>query len=82
MKIRILSRLAVLACVAAAAAGCSFYRITDPASKTDYYTTKYDQERQGSVKFTDDKTGKIVTLQNTEITKISEETYREHVPKK
>ena len=57
--------------------GCTdHYRVTDPASGKAYYTTKVsDAGRAGAVRITDEKTGSIVTLQSSEVKKISEEEY-------
>jgi hypothetical protein len=59
-------------------AGCSdnHYRVTDPTSGTSYYTTKVsDAGKGGAVKIKDEKTGSTVTLQSSEVKKISEEEY-------
>ena len=58
--------------------GCSsnYYRVTDPGSGKSYYTTKVeDAGRAGAVKIKDDKTGNTVTLQSSEVRKISEDEY-------
>jgi hypothetical protein len=59
-------------------AGCSdnHYRVTDPTSGTTYFTTKVsDAGKGGAVKIKDEKTGSTVTLQSSEVKKISEEEY-------
>ena len=59
-------------------AGCSdnHYRVTDPASGKAYYTTKVsDTGKSGAVKIKDAKTGSTVTLQSSEVKKISEGEY-------
>lgn len=59
-------------------AGCSdnHYRVTDPTSGTTYYTTKIsDAGKGGAVKIKDEKTGSLVTLQSSEVKRISEEEY-------
>ena len=55
--------------------GCTtYYRVTDPTSHKDYYTT--ETRRVGSaVTFKDGRTGADVTLQNSEIETISKEQY-------
>jgi hypothetical protein len=57
--------------------GCTnHYRVTDPTSGKTYYTTKVsDAGRAGAVKIKDEKTGSIVTLQSSEVQKISEDEY-------
>ena len=57
--------------------GCSnYYRIKDPTTDKDYYTTKYSQSRDGSVSFEDDRTGAEVTLQNSEIQEVEKDVYK------
>jgi hypothetical protein len=52
--------------------GCTrYYRVIDPASGKTYNTTKIDRSRRGFVKFEDAKSGSEVTLQSSEIRKIS-----------
>lgn len=60
--------------------GCTdYYKIVDPASGKAYYTTDYDDKRNGAVTFTDDASGSLVTIQNSEVTEISKEAYEENV---
>ena len=58
-------------------AGCGsggYYMVREPGSTTSYYTT--DLATSGSaLKFKDGKTGSAVTLQNSEVKKISKEEY-------
>jgi len=65
-------------------AGCTtYYRVTDPASGKEYYTTNVkDKGRSGAVKITDDKTGSSVTLQSSEVREISEDEYKAATGKK
>jgi hypothetical protein len=60
-----------------ALAGCaSHYVVRDPASGNTYYTR--DVERagdSGSVRFKDDATGASVTIQQSEVQKVSEDEY-------
>lgn len=59
-------------------AGCSdnHYRVTDPTSGKEYYTTKVeDTGKGGAVKIKDAKTESIVTLQSSEVKQISEGEY-------
>jgi hypothetical protein len=55
--------------------GCSYYKITDPRTSKVYYTTGIDERKGGAVVLTDKKTNKKVTLQDSEIEKISKEAY-------
>jgi len=65
--------LASIIVLAVLAAGCSSnYRVTDPASGKNYYTNKVeDAGRGGAVKFKDEKTGSLITLQSSEVKEIS-----------
>jgi len=59
-------------------AGCSdsHYRVTDPTSGNAYYTTAVkDSGKGGAVKMKDAKTGSMVTLQSSDVKKISESEY-------
>lgn len=63
--------------------GCgTYYKVTDPGSSNVYYTTKIDKERRGSVEFKDANSGSKVTLQNSEITEVSKEEFKENTAKK
>jgi hypothetical protein len=60
------------------AAGCSspHYRVTDPASGKEYFTTKVQEAgKGGAVKVKDAHTGSMVTLQSSEVKEISEDAY-------
>jgi hypothetical protein len=55
------------------AVGCaSYYQITDPTTGKVYYSDGLDQSSSGATVFTDAKTGAKITLQNSEVSKISE----------
>ncbi|MDF0673638.1 MAG: hypothetical protein P0120_04755 [Nitrospira sp.] len=60
------------------ATGCTtYYRVTDPASGKEYYTTKVGEKgRSGAVKIKDDKSGSTVTLQSSEVREITEDEYK------
>lgn len=77
-----MSRLIImLACVIALSlAGCgSYYKITDPSSGKVYYSEKV-KKRSGYVEFTDSNSGSDVTLQNSEVLKISKDEYKANTP--
>src|SRR5215216_1814985 len=60
------------------AAGCSspHYRVTDPASGKEYFTTKVQEAgKGGAVKVKDGNTGSMVTLQSSEVKEISGDDY-------
>lgn len=65
-------------------AGCTtYYRVTDPASGKEYYTTDVDEKgKSGAVKIKDDKSGSTVTLQSSEVKEISEDEYKAATGKK
>ena len=53
-------------------AGCGgYYMVKDPAGGNVYYTTKIKDTPGGTIKFEDAKTETNVTLQNSEVKKIS-----------
>jgi hypothetical protein len=56
--------------------GCttSYYKVTDPTSAKTYYTKDIYQDR-GTLHLRDGTTGNAVTLQNSEIQKISKEEF-------
>jgi len=55
------------------AVGCTkYYKITDPASEKIYYATKIKKKKGGAINIEDKRTGKKVTLQSSEIEKITE----------
>ena len=57
--------------------GCGgYYMVKDPATGNVYYTTKIKDERGGAVKFEDKKTQTSVTLQNSEVKKISKKEFK------
>lgn len=57
-------------------AGCQqYYRVIDPQTNRIYYTRDVDRTGSGAVTLTDDRDGDIVTLQNSEIEKITEQQY-------
>jgi hypothetical protein len=59
-------------------AGCgSYYMVRDPASGNTYYTKDVDRAGDaGSVRFTDEKSGKVVTLPQSEVKEIDKYEYR------
>jgi len=58
-------------------AGCGgYYQVKDPASGSIYYTTKIKDEKGGAIKFEDKKTKTSVTLQNSEVKKMSKKEFK------
>ena len=69
-------RTMVAAVSLALLSGCTtYYKVHDPTTGKDYYTTKLDQKKSGSTTLTDDRTKKMVTVQNSEVQKIKKEEY-------
>ncbi|GDY00254.1 hypothetical protein LBMAG48_26570 [Phycisphaerae bacterium] len=67
-----LSMLAILSL-----SGCTtYYKVADPVSGKSYYTTSVDQNKSGVTKLVDARTGSKVTIQNSEVTKISKDEYK------
>jgi len=57
------------------AAGCQHYRVTDPQTGQTYYTRTINRHLGGAVSFEDQRTHDKVTLQNSQVEKISEDAY-------
>ena len=54
------------------AVGCTtYYKILDPTKHKIYYTTKINKEKSGEITFQDGRTGNQVTLQSSEIEKVT-----------
>lgn len=67
--------------------GCgSHYRVTEPGSGRVYYTKHVEHQKGGAVEFEDARTKSKVTIQSSEVTKISEHEFKEgikaHTPAK
>jgi hypothetical protein len=57
--------------------GCGgYYMVKDPDSGNVYYTTKIKDEKGGAIKFKDEKTEASVTIQNSEVKKISKKEFK------
>jgi hypothetical protein len=58
------------------AVGCTtYYKVTDPTTGKTYYTTELQKKGSGAATLKDGRTGNTVSLQNSEISKISKEEY-------
>ena len=62
--------------------GKTYWKVHDPYTKTVYYTDGLDKLSSGAVAFTDAKTGEEVSIQNSEVKKITEEEFKAAVGKK
>lgn len=52
----------------------TYYQVTDLQSGKNYYTKDVDNEGS-AVRFTDERTGGVVTLQNSQVRHISKDRY-------
>lgn len=72
MKFATLRNMAICFMFLLFAAGCTtYYRISDRASGSTYYTTDYDRTDSGAVVFKDANSLSKVTLQSSEVREIS-----------
>ena len=56
--------------------GCTnYYKVTDPTTGREYYTTELQRNNSGAATLKDARTGNTVNLQNSEIAKVSKEQY-------
>jgi hypothetical protein len=63
---------AVLLC----AGGCTtYYKVTDPTTGKEYYTTRIEEKKSGATTLKDARTGNTINVQNSEITEISKEEF-------
>ena len=66
----------MLALIAVIFTGCTtYYKVNDPISGESYYTTEVKKRSSGAVYLNDQKSGKEVTIQNSEIEKITKEEF-------
>ena len=72
----IVKKLFLILALSLILSGCtSYYKLKDPNSENTYYTTKINRLSSGAVKIKDAKSGAEVTLQNSEISQISQEEF-------
>jgi hypothetical protein len=58
------------------AGGCTnYYKVHDPTTGRDYYTTELTHQNSGAATLKDARTGNKVNLQNSEVSKISKEQF-------
>ena len=67
-------------CIGLLFLGCSsapsFYRVTDLQSGKDYYTQKIDHLASGAIVLKDTRTDSVITLQSSQVKKISSDEYK------
>jgi len=76
MKHKIITTLLAIFLLAGIAGCGGYYMVKDPSTGNIYYTDKIDEEKGGAVKFKDAKTETSVTIQNSEVKKISKKEYK------
>jgi hypothetical protein len=76
MKQKILTTLLAIFFLVGIVGCSSYYMVKDPSTGNIYYTDKIDNEKGGAVKFKDAKTETSVTIQNSEVKKISKKEYK------
>jgi len=69
------ARIALLAGLLLATGCTTYYKVTDPTTGKIYYTTELDHKNSGAATLKDARTGNKVSLQNSEIDKVSKEEY-------
>lgn len=64
-------------------AGCTtYYRVTDPTTGREYYTTEVeDVGKDGTVKINDKKSGSTVRIKSSEVKEISKDEYKAAIGK-
>ena len=60
--------------------GKTYWMVNDPYTKNVYYTQKLDFLTSGAVTFNDAQTGKMVSIQNSEVKKITEDEFKAVAP--
>ena len=64
-------------CLSLLVVGCaSYYRVSDPSTKAEYYTEEVETLKDGAVKLKDARTGSTITLQSSEVKEISSDEYK------
>lgn len=79
MKTRIIFITGFLCIFFGLAACAGYYQVKDPSAGSMYYTRYVDVTSGGAVMFEDARTGSKVTLQDSEIKKISKEEFQKAV---
>ena len=74
-----MKRLGVILASLVLASGCQYYEVTDPGSGRIYYTDNWHSSQikeSGAYKLEDARSCKAVTLQSSEVRKISPKEYK------
>jgi hypothetical protein len=72
-----MKRFAILVLLASLGlSGCaSYYKVTDPSTNKVYYTTDLKRNDGGSTTLKDERTGDMVTVQNSDVQKVNKEEF-------
>lgn len=71
--------ISILFCMTAC--GGRYYKVKDLHTDKTYYTQNIEQGKSGAVTFEDPQTESVLTIQNSEITKINKEEFKANTPK-
>jgi uncharacterized protein YceK len=75
--------VAVMIMMVALLSGCTtYYRVKDTSTNSTYYTTQIDRQSSGSIRFVDENSSSVVTLQNSAVTEVNEEEFKANTKKK
>ena len=77
------STIAVIVLGVAMLSGCtSYYKVKDTSTDKVFYTTQIDRQSSGSIRFVDENSKSVVTLQNSAVTEVNEEEFKANTKKK
>jgi len=78
-----ISLIAVVAAGVVLVGGCTtYYKVKDTSTSSTYYTTQIDRQSSGSIRFVDENSKSVVTLQNSAVTEVNEEEFKANTKKK
>jgi uncharacterized protein YceK len=85
-KVRELFNVALIAVVVTGVvllSGCTtYYKVKDTSTSSTYYTTQIDRQSSGSIRFVDENSKSVVTLQNSAVSEVNEEEFKANTKKK
>jgi uncharacterized protein YceK len=85
-KVRELFNIALIAVVVTGVvllSGCTtYYKVKDTSTSSTYYTTQIDRQSSGSIRFVDENSKSVVTLQNSAVSEVNEEEFKANTKKK
>ena len=82
MRIKVAAMVAVTLFLLGMAGCAKYYQVRDPQNGGLYYTSEISDKSGGAIRFEDAGTGSIVTLQNSEVKKISKSEFNEGIEKR